>query len=93
VTDPPEELLRWRLDTTANPARRRIAQAPTLSSDHGRRRPWPTSHERRDPLLVAVRSFTITVDGRTEEIIAGQSRAVASHWIVRANPHAFQEIR
>ena len=94
LPDPPgAELLRWRLDATTNPARRRIAQAPTFSTDHGRRRPWPTSHERHDPMLVAVRSFTISIDGRTEEIIAGRDRAVASHSIVKRYPHAFQEIR
>jgi hypothetical protein len=93
VTDPPEELLRWRLDTTTNPARRRIAQAPTFSTDHGRRRLRPTGDERHAPMLVAVRTFTTPYDGKSVQIVAGRDRACADHPIVRANPHAFREIR
>lgn len=84
----PDAALRWRLEPSAAPGRRRPNAA--LPQHGGRRRRRPTAEEQLDPLLVALRSFTTNYYGQHVEITAGRDWVRASHRIAREHPDAFQ---
>jgi hypothetical protein len=77
-----------KLNTTP-PIRPARAPDPTITKHAGRRRLGATVVDRLDPLLVAVRDFEVTYNGRREVIRAARDRIRSTHPIVRAHPDAF----
>jgi hypothetical protein len=79
--------LRWKLEASSAPGRRR--PSVHLHEHGGRGRVDPPETRHRDPLLVAVRDLTTTYYGQQVDIRAGRDRVRASHPIAQRHPDAF----